>query len=204
MSKAEHIALWVIVGLTTVGLIISTVILAGEIADLRREVAYAVGARPQPDMEETVLPDLPDPPENVGEADVWGSSLNVRALGARSVAHTAVVSLTVRGSGAADPLMDLPVLICNGQQYAVKGDSLEAARQDLLELITQGNATTELQFTGKPDLSGDCTVVINPQQDADSPIAPRIEVPVPQQAPTPIPEPPEAKQEGEVDALLEA
>jgi hypothetical protein len=204
MSKAEHIALWVIVGLTTIGLIISTIILAGEISDLRREVAYAVGARPQPDAEETAVPELPDPPENVGEADIWGSSLSIRALGVQSVAHTAVVSLTVRGSGAADPLMDLPVLICNGQQYAVKGESLEAARQDLLELITQGNATTELQFTGKPDLSGDCTVVVNPQQDADSPIAPRIEVPVPQQVPTPIPEPPEAKQEGEVDAILEA
>jgi hypothetical protein len=204
VQPRERIALWVLVSVTALGLIVNTVILSGELADLRRQVAYAVGAQPDPTA--TELPStLPDPEENVGDAEVWGSRLTVRALGAQRVENTTVISLTVRGFGAADPLMDLPLLICDEQAYEVAGESLERARQELLALITQGTATTTLRFTGNPNLAGTCAVLLNPQQDVDSPVAPRIEVPIPQQAPTPTSEPeaPEAKQQGGLrDAVL--
>jgi hypothetical protein len=205
VQPRERIALWVLVSVTALGLIVNTVILSGELADQRRQVAYAVGAQPDPATTEAP-PSLPAPEENVGDAEVWGSRLTVRALGAQRVENTTVVSLTVRGSGAADPLMDLPLLICDERAYDVAGESLERARQELLALITQGSATTTLRFTGNPNLAGTCTVFLNPQQDVDSPIAPRIEVPVPQQAPAPASEPeaPEAKQQGGLrDAFLE-
>jgi hypothetical protein len=71
----------------------------------------------------------------------------------------------------------------------VEGNSLETARQELLDLITQGSATSHLTFLGEPDLALGCVLVLNPQQDVNSPIAPRIEVLVPQLAPTPQPDP---------------
>jgi hypothetical protein len=205
VQPRERIALWVLVSVTALGLIGNTVILSGELADLRRQVAYAVGAQPDPAATDAP-PTLPDTEENVGDAEVWGSRLTVRALGAQRLENTTVVSLTVRGSGAADPLMDLPLLICDEQAYEVAGASLERARQELLALITQGSATTALRFKGNPNLAGPCAVFLNPQQDVDSPVAPRIEVPVPQAAPTPTsePEPPEAKHQGGWrDAFLE-
>jgi hypothetical protein len=96
--------------------------------------------------------------------------------------------------------------VCAKIRYEVAGESLERARQELLALITQGTATATLRFNGNPNLAGTCAVLFNPQQDVDSPIAPRIEVPVPQQAPAPASEPeaPEAKQQGGLrDAFLE-
>jgi hypothetical protein len=54
---------------------------------------------------------------------------------------------------------------------------------DLLALITRGEATADLTFYGRPDLSQSCALVLNPQQAADSVVAPRIEAPVPQLAP---------------------
>lgn len=195
MTQTERIALWVVVGLSAIGLILNTVILTGELADLRRQVAYATGARPQPDGATDADPTaLPPPQENTGAADVWGSQLNVRVLGARSLDQTAVLSFTVRGSGAADPLMDLPVLVCGEQVHNVAGNSLETARQELLDLITQGSATSQLTFLGGPNLSVGCVLVLNSQQDANSPIAPRIEVLVPQLAPTPQPDPDSAEE----------
>jgi hypothetical protein len=190
MTKTEHIALWVVVGLSAVGLILNTVILTGELADLRSQVAYATGARPQPDVATDEDPaTLPAPQKNTGDAEVWGSQLNVRVLGARSMDQTAVISFTVRGSGSADPLMDLPVLVCGEQAHDVEGNSLETARQHLLDLITQGSATSQLTFWGGPNLSLGCVLVLNPQQDVNSAVAPRIEVLVPQLAPTPVPDP---------------
>ncbi len=188
MEKPERMAIWTLLSLLSLGLLLTGVILSGELAALRRQVA-AAGGTPPPPGEETAaaFPELPVPESNEGEANVWGSQLTVRALGARSLGATAVVSFTVRGSGAADPLLELPLLVCGDDVFEVEGDSLDRARRDLLALITAGAAETALHFIGAPNLAATCTLVLNPQQDAASPIAPRIEVPVPRQAPTPEP-----------------
>jgi len=178
MKTGERIALWVMVGLLALGLLVSTVLLGQEIADLRLTVAQLAGARPQPTgAGELPLPTGPTP--NVGQAAASGVALTVRVTGAQVLTGTTVVSLTVRGDGAADPLLDLPVLLCGTTQHPVDGPSLEQARIDLLQLITAGEAGAALRFAGAADLAAGCTLLLNPGQDSASIIAPRLQVPVP-------------------------
>ena len=183
MLKGERIAAWVLIFLLIAAQIFSSTLLYGEITDLRWQVEIATGARPAatPEPEDNALP---TPSVNVGAVENWGASLQVRVVAAtQPVSATAELSIVVRGSGAADPLLELPVLVCNGVAYPVDGDSLEQARLDLLDLITRGEAAASLLFYNGPDLTGVCGLVLNAAQSPDSIVAPRIEVPVPQQAP---------------------
>ncbi len=191
MAKGERIAVWVLVGLLVLTQVIALPLLFGEIAALRWQLEIATGARPVPEGGDGGFgspPALPTPPANIGQAESWGSTLQVRATAIEVISSTATVTVTVQGSGAADPLLDLPVLICDGQAYPVDGPSLEAARLAYLGLISQGRATAGLLFYGGPDLTQPCVLLLNPDQPASSVVAPRIEVPVPQLAPMTDPE----------------
>ena len=66
---------------------------------------------------------------------------------------------------------------------STKEHRLERIRQDLLKILRDNEATACLLFYNGPDLTGVCSLVLNAAQSTDSIIAPRIEVPVPQQAP---------------------
>ena len=189
MNPRERIALWVLVGMGLLAQLITLPLLFGEVAELRRQlnlVAGVPGAAPTPAWNAGAAP-LPTTAPNVGQASTWGAQLQVRVTQAAVSAdgETATLTLTVRGSGAADPLLDLPALVCGGAVYPVDGPSLETARMELLALITRGEATADLVFYGRPDLSQSCALVLNPQQPADSVVAPHIEAPVPQLAPAP-------------------
>lgn len=178
MKTGERIALWVGVGLLAVGLLVSTVLWSQAVADLRLTVEQLAGARPPA----TVAGELPlpaGPTPNVGQAAASGVALTVRVTGVQVLGETTVVSLTVRGDGAADPLLDLPVLLCGTTQHPVDGPSLEQARLDLLQLITAGEAAATLRFAGAADLAAGCTLLLNPGQDPASIIAPRLQAPVP-------------------------
>lgn len=178
MKNGERIAMWVCLGLLALGLLVSTVLLGQEVTDLRLTMAQLAGARPQP----TVAGQLPlpaGPTPNVGQAAASGVALTVRVTGAQVLAETTVISLTVRGDGAADPLLDLPVLRCGTTQHPVDGSSLEQARTDLLKLITAGEAAATLRFAGPADLTSGCTLLLNPGQDPASLIAPQLQAPVP-------------------------
>ncbi len=182
MLKGERIAAWVLIGLLIVAQGFSSALLYGEITDLRWQVEVATGARPAATPEQDNA--LPTPAVNVGAVENWGASLQIRVVSAtQPVSATAELSIVVRGSGAADPLLELPVLVCNGAAYPVDGESLEQARLDLLDLITRGEAEASLLFYNGPDLTMACSLVLNAAQSPDSIIAPRIEVPVPQQVP---------------------
>jgi hypothetical protein len=102
--------------------------------------------------------------------------VEVTLIGNTAVTGTATITFTARGNGVADPLQESPVLVCGESRLPVEGSSLETARRDLLELITAGEAQAVLKFSG--DARGDCTLILNPGQDARSTIAPRIELPV--------------------------
>ncbi len=104
-------------------------------------------------------------------------------MAAQTISTTALLTVTVTGSGSADPLLDLPSLVCGNAAYPVDGISLEAARLAYLNLITQGQATAGLLFYGGPDLTQACTLILNPAQPATSVVAPRLELPVPVAAP---------------------
>jgi hypothetical protein len=191
MGQRERIALWVLVGLGLLAQLITLPLLFGEVAELRRQlniVAGVPGAAPTPAWNANTAP-LPTTAPNVGQASTWGAQLQVRVtqVAVSEDGESATLTLAVRGSGAADPLLDLPALVCGEVVYPVDGASLETARMDLLALITRGEATAELVFYGHPDLSLSCALVLNPQQAADSVVAPRIEAPVPQLAPVATP-----------------
>ena len=64
---------------------------------------------------------------------------------------------------------------------SVNEKRLEQIRQDLLDILVDSEAATSLLFYNGPDLTGLCSLVLNAAQSPDSIIAPRIEVPVPQQ-----------------------
>jgi hypothetical protein len=190
MGQRERIALWVLVGVGLLAQLVALPMLFGEVAELRRQleiVAGVPGAAPTPAWNANTAP-LPTTAPNVGQASTWGAQLQLRVTQAAvsEDGESATLTLAVRGSGAADPLLDLPVLACDGVTYPVDGPSLETARMELLALITRGEATANLTFYGRPDLSRPCTLVLNPQQAADSVVAPRIEAPVPQLAPAPV------------------
>lgn len=186
MTPRERIALWVLLGLLALTLLITLPLLFGEVAELRRQLELIAGsslsAAPGWNGQPAALPPAPS---NSGQIVGWGAQLQVRVTQATLSAdgELATLSLNVRGSGAADPLLNLPSLVCGNAAYPVDGPSLEAARTALLTLITRGEATGELVFYGRPDLSQACTLVLNPQQPAESHIAPQMRLPVPQVAP---------------------
>jgi len=183
MAKGARMALWSLIALLALTQGVSTVLLYGEIAELRLQIEIATGARPSAPEAGWSAPALPTPLANVGGVEAWGSTLTVRALGAHQpLSATTAITLVVRGSGAVDPLQDLPVLVCDGVTFPVEGASLEKARQDALALITQGVSTTTLHFMGAPDLQQTCTVLLNPNQAASNGLAPRMEVPLPRLA----------------------
>jgi hypothetical protein len=187
--------MWGLVGLLYAGSIIAFVLLFGEIAEIRRDVSILAGMQPGT-SDSGPAPALPEPgaageaplpttAPNIGDVDTWGSSLSVRVTHLAAVSDTAWITATVRGSGSADPLLNLPVLVCGDKSYPVDGASLEAARTDLLDLITRGEAQMGLLFYGGPDLTQSCVLILNPEESATSIVAPRIEVPVPRMAPAP-------------------
>ncbi len=182
--QRSQIVTWVWLGLLTLTLIVGLALLGGEVAALRAELAVLSGARP-PAAAVTGAPALPTPATNTGQAAPWGGALSVRvtAAGVSTPTASTTLSITVRGSGAADPLLDLPLLTCGTWRYEVTGASLERARTDLLALILQGEAQTALTFGGVADLTQDCVLTLNPRQDPLSIVAPRLEALVPRAAP---------------------
>lgn len=180
MTQIERIALWAGVTLALLASVVSTALLYGELADVRTQLEIVAGARPGGGVP-TSAPQVP-----ADSTTTWGTSLTVRVLGAtQPVTATALITLSVRGSGAADPLLELPILACDGEGFPVEGASLEQARQDLLALITRGEARATLRFVGAPDLHTPCTLVLNPAQPIDSVVAPRIDVPLPRHPASP-------------------
>lgn len=90
------------------------------------------------------------------------------------------MTVTVRSHGAGDLLYEPPVLIAdNGQQLMIDAMSLEAARYAFLDLVTKGQAMTQLKFAGNVLDAAHLTLVFNPRRDADDEVAPRTEIFVP-------------------------
>lgn len=182
MSKTERIAVWVMLSLLLVTVVTAIPLFYGEIAALRQQLNLLAGGQGATSWPPGVAP-LPTVPANQGQAEVGGARLQVRVTAVKTTDDTATLTVMVRGSGAADPLLDLPALSCGGVAYPVDGPSLEAARTAFLTLITRSEATGDLLFYGTPDVSQPCVLVLNPAQATNSVVAPRIEVPVPQTAP---------------------
>jgi hypothetical protein len=105
----------------------------------------------------------------------------VGIAGARVLSGTLAMTVTVRSTGPGDLLYEAPQVVTGaGRVYQITGESLRDARLAFLDLVTGGQATAQLTFTGAPALDGGLTLVFNPNRTpADAYIAPRIEVPIP-------------------------
>lgn len=174
MNRTDRFIVYGLQGLAVMAIFLSSMVLAAEIREVQRQVGLLQGEAPAA----SVIP-LPTTASALGAAQTPGAALDIRATGVRLADHETQIDLQVRGTGAVDPLFDLPVLVCEDATLSVTGESLETARQALLTLITQGQATSTLIFAGTLEATTGCWLVLNAEQTPDNPIAPRLEVPVP-------------------------
>ncbi len=178
MSDTERIILWVLVGLTAVGLVVLTVVVASELAAINRHLLLLSGGSSgrQGDIElegesrsQATVPPL-----------LGGTSAQVAVAGVEVLTDTVAMTVTVRAAGAGDLLFEPPVLqSAEGAVYPVTGESLEAARIAFLDLVRRGEATARLEFAGRLTPTAALHLVFNPNQDPGNSVAPLLRVPVP-------------------------
>lgn len=169
-SKVERIASWITLGLLAVWLLVLTVMVSGELRTI-----------------EAVLAELGIDAGGIVEVGAPVSMAETRPqvgiAGTRVLSGTLAMTVTVRSSGPGDLLYEAPQVVAGaGRVYQITGESLADARLAFLDLVTGGQATAQLTFTGAPALDGGdgLTLVFNPNRTpADAYIAPRIEIPIP-------------------------
>lgn len=171
MGWTERIVLWAIVGLTFVGLITLTVVVFSELNEINQSLLALTGGVPQATSEGGELRlggSAPNPPAQVGVA------------GVSVLTDTIAMTVTVRASGAGDLLFEPPVLQTQeGRVYLITAESLEEARMAFLDLVTRGEATACLEFSGRPSQTTGLWLVFNPNQEPSDLTAPSLRVAVP-------------------------
>ncbi len=175
MSKAERIGLWVALGVVAVWLLIFTVMVAGEL----KAINGVLTALSEGGTLSAQAPAQAGSDELELDEASRGSAPRVGIAGARVLSDTLAMTVTVRYSGPGDLLYEAPELVDEtGRSHPITGESLEEARFAFLDLVTRGQATTQMVFSGVPQ--GRATLVFNPNQTAkDAYVSPRVEVPVP-------------------------
>lgn len=166
MGNLERIALWVLVGLLAIGLVVSTVMITGELRAINdvlteERTGELVKVTPQPETE--------DSPAQVGVS------------AAEVLSDTMTMTVTVRYAGQGDLLYEPPEAVdSSGQTYPITGESMEQARFAFLDLVTAGQVTTQLTFAGTPPSGETLMLVFNPNQPpSQAYVAPRVETPLP-------------------------
>jgi hypothetical protein len=199
MGKTERIVVYSILGALFVWLLVLTVVVGGQLAEINDNLMAMAGGPRQ-------VADAGDKAAGEGSADEgwWGGDAEaggggdplaptpVAAQGAGSdVAQIGIagvqvltgsveMTLTVRAYGAGDLLYEPPVLATEeGQTYQITGESLESARIAFLDLVTSGQATARFVFNARLSPTKGLWLVFNPNQPAGSAIAPPVRVPVP-------------------------
>jgi hypothetical protein len=175
MNKAERIALWSVLGLLVVWLLILTVMVVGELEAIDAVLTERVSASLQMRPGET---------DDEGDSELRAEGANhVQASlsGVKVLSDTVVMTVTVRASGSGDLLYEPPELVGgDGNTYPVTSESLERARFAFLDLVTKGQSTTLLVFSGTPAKGERLTLIFNPHQTAaDAYLAPLVKVLVP-------------------------
>lgn len=163
-DRTKGIVTWVALGVLFVWLLVFTVMAIGEFkainAVLIEEAEMAEGSVPYPAPEAA----------NISKPDV-------RVGGAEVLSDTVVMTVTARSSGSGDLLYEAPELVDgSGNTYPVTGESLEEARFAFLDLVTKGQVTVQMEFSGTPSESEKLTLVFNPNQTVDKLyVAPKVE-----------------------------
>ncbi len=167
----ERIALWSVLGLLVVWLLTLTVMVIGELKAIDAVLAEGVSASLQM-------------PRDEGNSELRAESANhVQAslAGVKALSDTVVMTVTVRASGSGDLLHEPPELVGgDGNTYPITSESLEQARFAFLDLVTKGQSTTLLVFSGIPAEGERLTLIFNPHQTAaDAYLSPMVKVLVP-------------------------
>lgn len=188
MERTERIVLWVVVGLTFVGLITLTVVVFSELSAVNQQLLALTsgeispaggGEEPWWGGEQGGPPATPV--AGATTAPSWGGqATQVGIAGVRVLTDSVAMTVTVRAYGAGDLLFEPPVLQSDeGQVYPVTGASLEEARLAFLDLVTRGEATAHLEFAGRLSPTSGLWLVFNPNQEPSNVTAPPLRVPVP-------------------------
>jgi hypothetical protein len=109
-----------------------------------------------------------------------GASTGVGIAGVEVLTGSVSLTVTVRAYGAGDLLFEPPLLASEeGQTLPVTADSLEEARVAFLDLVTRGEATARLTFSGRLAPTAGLWLRFNPNQEPINAVAPAHSVPVP-------------------------
>lgn len=183
MGRIERIVSWVAIGLLGLWLLVLTVVMAGELKNINTILNGRIGSGigQAAGVSESAAPtpwwgEL----ETAGHDETRQGSIRIGVAGARLLSSTLEMTVTVRSSGAGDLLFEPPIVVDNnGGVYQVIGESLEQARLAFLDLITRGQATVGLAFSGSPPEGARLILIFNPDQQPTDILAPRVEVLVP-------------------------
>lgn len=190
MGKVERRAVWVTIAILGLWLLVLTLMVGEQSAKSRPPVADSTDwpALSKPEGSAAGQPTpwwgtespgqsgwLEGPGGGTGSANVY-----IGVAGVQMLSDTLGMTVTVRSSGAGDLLYQPPVVVdSEGQVYQVTGDTLERARLAFLNLITRGQATGWLEFSGVPLQGTQLTLVFNPDQQPGDILSPHLEIPVP-------------------------
>lgn len=170
MNKIERIALWVIVVTLVAYAGVMTAVVSGELKQVNSVLVTlvatdtsATGSQPNTDLQHKAQ----NPKSvQVGIASVY------------AISDTVVMTVTVSSFGPGDLLYEPPVLQVGNRNYPITGESLEKARFAFLDLVTKGQASTQLAFT-TPSTSAETWLVFNPNRQLGDVIAPQVRVLMP-------------------------
>jgi hypothetical protein len=177
VAKVERILLWIAAGAALIGVIVLAVVVSAELREVNRQLLALAGGGP-PAGEVLLLEGAG--PATPGPASTWGGQAQVGVAGVAVLSDTVAMTVTVRSYGTGDLLFEPPVLLDrDGQTYPIIGESLAAARMAFLDLVTQGEATAHLAFSGRVSSTSGLWLVLNPGQETTDAVAPRLQVPVP-------------------------
>jgi len=185
MTRNERIALWIVgvfTGLLLVGLIALTVVVFDELNEINGHLlALTGGSVPSLSGENSGEFSLSSTPAAAATtAPSMGGQSQVAIAGVQVLTDTTTMTITVRSHGAGDLLFEPPLLQSEeGDVYQVTAASLEEARLEFLDLVTQGEATAGLEFSGRLAPTTKLWLVFNAGQEPTSVTAPPLRAPVP-------------------------
>ncbi|MCP4538087.1 MAG: hypothetical protein GY832_13175 [Chloroflexi bacterium] len=167
MGKTEHIGLWILVALTSISLIVLSVIVTGELAEINQQLLVLM----ENDVRSVVDTSVTD--EGVG------GSAHVEISHVQVLTNSVTMTVTVKAHGAGDLLFEPPELqSTEGTVYPATGESVADARIAFLDLVTRGEAVTRLEFSGRASPTAGLWLIFNPHQETTNSIAPQLRVAV--------------------------
>ncbi len=187
MTRNERVALWLIgaiTGLVLIGLIALTVVVFDELNEVNENLLALTGGGTA--LEGSggegggfTLSSTPAAIATIAPS-MGGGQTQVAIAGVRVLTDSVTMTVTVRSHGAGDLLFEPPLLQSDENDvYQVTATSLEEARLEFLDLVTQGEATVGLEFAGRLAPTANLWLVFNSGQEPTSVTAPPLRAPVP-------------------------